>query len=205
MGVEIKDNGMSVLYQGRLFHSHYSNKVLTIDQVNRSMLRFIEAIHPQLGREHIARAGGQAKQALDSFFDDVAEEKTVLLAEANKHRAALSYELLTARSAQLQLLLFGLPLTVEVEVIDEDGAVTIEEVPNPLREGYEEGHYMLDGLPLEIEQQVFDEFWILIGTEMVDNPERIIAESEADTIENILADTESNSYVMAIVNLRQEV
>jgi len=204
MTIELRNNGMELWYEGRMIHSHYSNKIWTNSQVESSMQRVIDSKLPEPAREKVIRQGGSAKTQMDDYFDQyVSSIKTTLATESEKHRAALSYERLSGRLPQLDTLLNGLPLTVDQEVVDPvTGDVTVVQVPNPLREGYPDGDVMLDGLPLQIEEQLYDLDGNPTKIQMIDNPERARVQAEYDTTSAGILKTESNSAVMAIVNQR---
>jgi len=203
MSIELKNDGMEVLYDGKLIHSHFSNKVWSPSQIEASVQRVINAKLPQPAREKIIRQGGATKAGLDAYFDAFVDGiKDTLIAEAEKHRKALSYERMTIRLEQLDIQLNGLPIQVEETYIDAEGAEQVRMIDNPLRIGYEVGHVMLDGLPLQIEQPTYGVDGELAGTEMIDNPKRESVGQEHDTIEGLLAFIALDADVMVLVTAR---
>ena len=203
MTIEFRNNGMEIFNDGIMVHSHYSNKVILPGQVKSSIRRNIDHKMPPFDREKLIRQGGAGKGQLDAYLDTyVSDLQDVLLAEADKHRAALSYERMITRERQLDVILNGLPLTVDNEVTDEFGNITIEQIRNPLREGFEKGHVMLDGLPLQIEEQLYDREGNPTKTQMIDNPERTKTLGEHVTVNAGLDKTEAKTDVMAVVAAR---
>ncbi len=201
--IEYRNDGMDVYYEGRLLHSHYSNKVWTPAQVEGSVQRFIDAKMAQPQREKIIRQGGVAKAQMDAYFDSlVSAIKTELLAGAELHRKALSYERIIRRLAELDIMIDGLPLEVEETYLDNDGVEQTRMIDNPLREGYELGHIMLVGLPDYVEQTTYDNDGEVSGTEWVDNPAYLSANEEYTTLSAKADQLVLQAGVMAIVDKR---
>jgi len=203
--VEFRDDGMVVIYNGNVVHSHYNDKVWGRSQIESSVQRFITAKLPDAERERILRQGGVEKAEMDVYFDElVASIRGLLLSEAEKHRTALSYERAQSKLPRLSVLLNGIPEEVEDTYIDDNGDEQTRMVPNPLREGFPEGHVMLTGLPEQIEVDVVNESGGVIGTERADNPERQAVQTEYDMLSAAVEKITLDADVMAIVQKRRD-
>jgi len=203
MSIVTSEDGMTLSYNGNKIHSHHSNKAWSNDQVQRSVQAVINSRMDQPAREKIIRQGGDTKTAMDAYFDSyVSGLKATLMAAAELHREALSYERMLGREVYLSDRLNGYPEQVSEDYIDDAGEPATRMIDNPLREGFEVGHVMLDGLPLQIEVNVYDDAGEVTGTEMIDNPERMRVTEEYATVVSGLFKTAANAEVMTIVGNR---
>ncbi len=129
----------------------------------------------------------------------------VLYQATQNHRTARSYERVKSRIPGLRVKLHGLPLTVDTEVIDDDGKLKVLALPNEARNKYSPGHLMLEGLPLQIERQLYDIDGRPTTTEMIDNPARLSLERRYDQAVSGTTKVEGRDSIMDIVTKRNRL